>query len=457
MRGEGLGGVELRRQGNGTRRTARREPVKKASALELAELAEHAPGVLLSMSLAGRVNAASAALCGHGPEHWVGRDLPEALGADAGRALTHALRALERGRSSIELEVRVRSPRGAPRMYRFRLAKRAGKHAAASAVSAFVADVTDELAREQALREREALLHRTHKSAALAYLAGGVAHDFNNLLTVIVGAADLLREDPRVESELRAEIAQIHRAGERASEITQQLLAYSRREPSVPRELNLGRAVQELLGLLGLCLGASIRLELSLAPDLWQVHIDPLHVEHVLSHLALHARQVMPHGGVLWLSLSNVTIASFERHAGLMVGPGHYVQLQLRDTGAGLSEAALGRVFEPFFAAPPGTGSVDLGLPLVRYLVVHAFGHVWVESEPGRGSTFTLLLPRAGERRSLVPEPVAVSARSTANARGTKAERTTARARATAPERAPARRGKKAAPAGRGARASRKA
>ena len=119
--------------------------------------------------------------------------------------------------------------------------------------------------------------------------------------------------------------------------------------------------------------------------------------------LAAHARQVMPHGGVLWLSLANVEVESFERHAGLMVGPGQYVQLRLRDTGPGLSEAAQGRAFEPFFAAPPGAGSLDLGLPLVRHLVVHAFGHVWLESEPGRGGTFTVLWPRAGARSSAPP------------------------------------------------------
>jgi len=404
MRGGGLEGVELRRQSNGSQRTERRAP-ERDRASRLAALAERAPGVLVSMDARGRVSALSAALCGQAPEHWLGRELPEALGGDAGRALEQALRALQRGRSTLELTLALPAGRGT-HLQRFRLARVPGAPES-EAVSGFIADVGEDAAAELALREREVLLYRSQKAAALAYLAGGVAHDFNNLLTVIVGAADLLREDPRIENELRAEIGQIHRAGERASEITQQLLAYSRREPSVPRVLDLGRQVQDLSALLARQLGSNIRLELSVAPDLWEVNLDPLQVEHVLLHLAAYARQMMPHGGVLWLSLANEQIESFERHAGLMVGPGQYVRLGLRDTGPGLSEAAQGRAFVPFFAAAPGAGSTDLGLPLVRHLVVHAFGHVWLESEPGRGGAITGLLPRAGARPSAPPWAVA--------------------------------------------------
>jgi signal transduction histidine kinase len=426
MRGGGLGGVELRGQGNGMRRNGRRDPDPEQASprlLELARLAESAPGALVSMSLQGRVHSVSSTLCGREPEFWLGRELPEALGSDAGRTLAQALRTLRRGQAPLEVEVAV-AARGTPTIQRFRLSRLSGaSHGAARAVSAFVVDVTAERAAEKALRERDELWYRSQKSAALAFLAGGVAHDFNNLLTVIVGAADLLREDERVESELRAELGQIHRAGERAAEITQQLLAYSRREPSVPRLLDLSSEVQEHASLLARQLGSSIRLELSLSPDLWEVHLDPLHVEHVLTHLGLYARQMMPHGGVLWLSSKNLVVESFERHSGSMVGPGEYVQLVLRDTGPGLSDAAQGRVFEPFFAAPPGAGSADLGLPLVRHLVVQAFGHVWLESEPGRGNVFTVLWPRAGTRSSPPAAPSAPPARSVTARSATARER----------------------------------
>jgi two-component system cell cycle sensor histidine kinase/response regulator CckA len=259
---------------------------------------------------------------------------------------------------------------------------------------------------EQALREREALLTRRHKSAALAFLAGGVAHDLNNLLTVIVGAADLLGEDPHVEEVQRAELLAIQRAGERATEITRQLLAYSRREPSVPLELCLESSIGELAPVVARMLGPGIRLELAFGEELWPVRLDPLHAEHVVTHLVLHARQAMPHGGVARLSLSNVRIQRLERRGHLMVGAGDYVELCVRDTGIGMSAASVARAFEPFFAARELPASTDLGLPLVRNLVAHALGHIWIESEPGAGTAFHVLFPRYDERRaSAAPDP----------------------------------------------------
>jgi signal transduction histidine kinase len=268
---------------------------------------------------------------------------------------------------------------------------------------------------ERALREREALLTRRHKSAALAFLAGGVAHDLNNLLTVIVGAADLLGEDPHFEEAQRAELLAIQRAGERASQITRQLLAYSRREPSVPLELNLHGSIGELAPVLVRMLGPGIRLELAFGPELWPVRLDPLHAEQVVTHLVLQARQAMPHGGVARLSLSNVHVERLARRGPLLVGAGDYVELCLRDTGAGMSAASISRAFEPFFAASELPASTDLSLPLVRNLVAHALGHIWIESEPGAGTVFHVLFPRYDESRasSAPPDPyapVAVSA-----------------------------------------------
>jgi two-component system cell cycle sensor histidine kinase/response regulator CckA len=258
---------------------------------------------------------------------------------------------------------------------------------------------------EQALRDREALLTRRHKSAALAFLAGGVAHDLNNLLTVIVGAADLLREDPHVEEAQRAELLAIQRAGERASEITRQLLAYSRREPSVPLELTLESSIGELAPVLARLLGPAIRLELAFGPELWPVRLDPLHAEHVVTHLALNARQAMPHGGVALLSLHNLHVERLERRGPVMVGAGDYVELCVRDSGIGMTASGIARAFEPFFAARELPASTDLSLPLVRNLVAHALGHVWIESEPGRGTVFHVLFPRYDERRASAASP----------------------------------------------------
>jgi signal transduction histidine kinase len=377
------------------------------------ELAEHAPGVLLLLGHGGVILELSAPLCGRAESFWRGRRLAEAFGADEGRPIARALGALGRGTGPEEVEVPVASVSGEPRLYRVLLA-----HVASDAeprdraeprgrvlFSAFVSDVTDQVAAEQVLRDREALLSRRHKSAMLAYLAGGVAHDLNNLLTVIVGSADLLGEDASLDDDtgLRSELAQIQSAGARATEITRQLLAFSRREPSRPLVLDLGTYIVELSGLLARLLGPGIRLELSFAAEPWLVRLDPLYAEHVVTHLVLHARQAMPHGGVLWLSLRSVHVDSFQRKCGVMVGPGDYVELSVRDTGTGMSQAAMERAFEPFFAAEHLPATTDLSLPLVRHLVVHSFGHVWVESEAGRGTVFHVLFPRYDEQRASAP------------------------------------------------------
>ena len=252
---------------------------------------------------------------------------------------------------------------------------------------------------ELALREREALLSRRHKSAALSFLAGGVAHDLNNLLTVIVGAADLLGEDPLVEEQQRAELLAIQRAGVRATEIARQLLAYSRREPSVPLAFDLADCIGELTPLIARMLGPSVRLELAFGSELWPVRLDPLHAEHVITHLVLNARQAMPQGGVARLSVSNVRVERMERRGHIMVGSGEYVELCVRDTGVGMTATSIARAFEPFFAARDQPASTDLSLPLVRNLVAHALGHIWIESQPGEGTAFRVLFPRYDERR----------------------------------------------------------
>jgi two-component system, cell cycle sensor histidine kinase and response regulator CckA len=402
MRDAELETVEARPAGNGHRHAAR--DATSSSGRRWRDLAEHAPGVLLLMDRGGRIQDLSGALCGREAEEWIGRRFSDALGNAEGRQLTRALSELEHGASVRELELPIGVGPGDPRLFRFRLSRLEREADGDGAFfSAFVSDVSEQVADEQTLREREALLSRRQKAAALAFLAGGVAHDLNNLLTVIIGGADLLAEELDAESERCAELTQIQRASERAIEITRQLLSFSRREPTVPLHLSLTRSIGDLAPVVTRVLGAGIRLELSFAPDLWEVRLDPLHAEHIITHLAQNARQVMPHGGVLWLSLRNVHVDAFERRGNVMVGAGDYVQLSARDTGIGMTEAAMARVFEPFFAAPNLPGSTDLGLPLVRNLVAHALGHIWVESEPGRGTVFHVLLPRCGAEADSVP------------------------------------------------------
>jgi two-component system, cell cycle sensor histidine kinase and response regulator CckA len=389
---------------NGAARTLRR-PAASSEGARWRELGANAPGTIALLARDGRVSMLSGALFARDASACVGRPLAAALGGDAAHAIDAALERLRgaasRGQAeALELEVTLGEPAEGARTYRVRLMTLEGEQRSKAAFSAFVSDITEHAAQQQALREREALLSRTQKSAQLAFMAGGVAHDFNNLLTVIVGAADLLGEEAPLGSAQRAELLQIQRAGERATEITRQLLAFSRREPSVPRRVDLAARVAELEGLLLRLLGAHIRLERSHDEGLWPVWLDPLHAEQVITHLVCNARQAMPRGGVLRLALRNLEITRFESQGGLMVGPGQYVELRVSDTGPGMSAAAMAVAFEPFFSARPGEVPTDLSLALVRSLIVQSLGHIWVESEPGRGATFVVLWPRSRRSRA---------------------------------------------------------
>jgi two-component system, cell cycle sensor histidine kinase and response regulator CckA len=386
---------------NGGARAGKRESASEAARWR--ELCANAPGVIVLLTRDGRVVALSGALFSREPSEWVGRALAPTLSGEAGRAIDGALEQLRTAQtdgetSAIELELTLEGERA--RTHRVRLMSLQGEQRGQAAFSAFVTDISERAASEQALRESEALLCRRQKAAQLAFMAGGVAHDFNNLLTVIVGAADLLGEEAPPGSVQRGELLQIQRAGERATEITRQLLAFSRREPSLPRRVDLAARVLELQGLWRHMLGANTHFELTRTADLWAVWCDPLHAEHVLTHLVLNARQAMPRGGVLGVTLSNRAIASFESHGGVMVGAGQYVELRVSDTGPGWSPAALAVAFEPFFSARQGEVPTDLSLPLVRSLVVQSLGHVWAESEPGHGTTLVVLWPRSRRGRS---------------------------------------------------------
>jgi len=232
---------------------------------------------------------------------------------------------------------------------------------------------------------------------AVGQLAGGVAHDFNNLLTVVSGGSEILLSDLDVDDPRRADLQEIRDAGERGATLTQQLLAFSRRQVLQPKVLDLNALVSEVTGLLRRLVGEDIELILTLEPGLSQVKADPGQMQQVLMNLAVNARDAMPEGGEILIETRNVNLD--EEQAGRRTGldPGPHVMLAASDTGSGMDPETLPRIFEPFFTTKdPGKGT-GLGLATVYGIVSQSAGYIEAISHPGKGARFEIYLPAAAE------------------------------------------------------------
>lgn len=260
-----------------------------------------------------------------------------------------------------------------------------------------VQDVTERDLLEDQLRQAQRL-------EAIGRLAGGVAHDFNNLLTVMLSCCHLLEsavspENARACSALR----DLNHAAMRASELSSQLLAFSRRQLLRPSRLCLNEVVSGMEGLLRRSLGTSITMDLMLKDGLPQVRADPGQVEQVVMNLVLNARDAMPNGGVVTLRTELRQISSEDAIDNLAPGP--HVALSVADTGAGMDAETLSRVFEPFFTTKAAGNGTGLGLATAYGIVSQSGGQIVVHSRPGHGSEFLVLLPIAEAREELVSPP----------------------------------------------------
>jgi two-component system, cell cycle sensor histidine kinase and response regulator CckA len=278
-------------------------------------------------------------------------------------------------------------------------------------------DVTERTMTLRALHERDEQLRHSQKMEAVGRLAGGIAHDFNNVLTTIIGYSDLILASPECQAGTVAEdVKEIKAAAERASGLTKQVLAFSRRQALRPEVLSVNRIISDIERMLARTIGADVELRTVLDPDLGMIYVDEHQFIQIALNLAVNARDAMPQGGVLTIETTNVELdQSFcETHPDAQ--PGGYVMVTVTDTGTGMDADTLAHVFEPFYTTKATGEGTGLGLAAVYGVVAQSGGYTYVSSELGRGTTFTIYLPRVEDT---APEEAGGFAATRARALGT--------------------------------------
>ena len=384
--------------------TARRqtEDALAQSREQYRSLFEYNPNAVYSLDMEGcftSANPACATVTGLRPDELIGRSFEPLIRPEY----------LERARANFRAALAGHSSRD-----EIEIVHSSGRHVRLSVtnVPIFVDErvvgffgIAEDLT---AHHELEQQLRQAQKMEAVGRLAGGVAHDFNNLLTVIQSYTQLVLAEVPEDAAVLDDLREVQDAARRATELTRQLLAFSRRQMLQARRVDANRTVSDVAGMLRRVIGEDVQLVEELAPVLWPVHADPGQLEQVLMNLAVNARDAMSSGGTLRLGTANVTVnvAAGRERPGLL--PGEYVALTVEDTGSGIAPEVLPHIFEPFFTTKgPGHGT-GLGLATVYGIIKQSGGYVYVDSTPGVGSRFTVLLPRsteAAERSTRATQP----------------------------------------------------
>jgi PAS domain S-box-containing protein len=355
---------------------------------------EAAPAGIAHVSLEGRWLRVNRRLCdilGYTPDELLSLDLFGHLHTEERHEETLAFQRLVDG--TLDRYQRERRLRRRDGSYVWTILK-VTVHRDETGAAKYLIPIIDDITERKTL---EATLRQAQKMDAVGQLAGGVAHDFNNLLTVIIGFSKLLLADRSVDGAVRRDLGEILNAAESAASLTRQLLAFSRRQPLELRILNLNVVISGMEQMLSRLLGEHIILTTQLAPTLGRVNADKAQIEQVVMNLAVNARDAMTAGGTLSISTSDVELdrAFAAGHPGAK--PGRYVRIAVRDTGTGIDPAVKAHIFEPFYTTKTRGHGTGLGLSTVYGVVKQSNGYIDVETEVGRGSTFSIYLPRTPE------------------------------------------------------------
>jgi PAS domain S-box-containing protein len=367
-------------------------------------LTEGGTDVVLVLDPFGRVNYASRSatdLLGWSTEELAGRQLAARIHADDRRAAWRALAQLrDEPGTPVRFTVRVAHRDGS-----WRILEAAGRNRLdEAAVAGLVINARDATAQ----RGLEEQVRQSQKLESVGRLAGGVAHDFNNLLTVILQTSEVMRSEAELgAAPAREDLDAIHQASLRARDLTRQLLAFARKQVIAPSSVDLVELLRSSEKLLRRVLGEDVQILADLPASTWPVRADPGQIEQVVMNLAVNARDAMPGGGRLDLSVGNLELGAAEAAALEGLRPGPHVRLSVGDTGTGMTPEVMAHMFEPFFTTKPRGLGTGLGLATVYGIVRQMEGAIRAESAPGQGTRFDILLPRTGEAvaASAAPHP----------------------------------------------------
>jgi signal transduction histidine kinase len=362
------------------------------------------PAGRVSDFLVAEVNANAAHMIGRPLDQIVGRRLTELWPDLPLRGfIDRSVMVMESGQA-LEEELELALPGSADRWIHHQILP------LENGVAMAARDTTARHRAEEDLHRREEQVRQSQKMEAIGRLAGGVAHDFNNLLTVIRGHGELVLRKLTRDHPLRRNLSEIGLAAERASALTHQLLAFSRKQVLQPRTLDLGEVMERMSSLLQRLIGEDVELVTRRKGPLGSVRADPAQMEQVIVNLAVNGRDAMPLGGVLTVELANAELDDTYVRGHPAVTPGPYVLMSVSDTGHGMNAETQARIFEPFFTTKvPGKGT-GLGLATVYGIVKQSGGFIWVYSEPGRGTSFKIYLPRVDEAAEPLSPPPEVAA-----------------------------------------------
>jgi hypothetical protein len=364
----------------------------QAAARGFAELVQSIPDGIVAVDASGRVeslNPAASRLLGMGPDGVERRPLADVLEARGVRPRPGLWMGRRGGRPQ---PVSLAGPDGSALLAEA-LVQDLPRGDGSGGALVMIRDVTEQREAERRQEELREQLQQAQRMEALGHFAGGMAHDFNNVLHVVLGNLDLAALRVGADHAALRHLEEIRKATARAGRLIQQLLAYARRQASVPRKVDLNTIARSLEPLLRPLLPENILLEWALGPELGTVRADPGQIEQVLINLAVNARDAMPRGGTLRIATGHRVLDADTARA-LHLKSGAYVELSVADTGVGMTDQVKAHLFEPFFTTKTEGRGTGLGLATVFGLVRQAEGHIYAESEVGRGTRFHILLPR---------------------------------------------------------------